>query len=549
MTDPYDPLSEALRWYAATIKAAWAHPGFTTHEPWRTNTEKAIVTESDGAARLLPSTQRPVRGTDGVSVRIATLDIPETAIVLMMRAEGEWHTYPPMTAEEKEIKEAVVAAHRHLCQVVKATPRLHERIHLSGGYKTHSGDEARQLVAQKDDDTSWDITVRLAIGGRLQRALGDLGFDPRHPEAFDQWEEAVADTVESVRALVERTHWTYDVVALLNAPPIDADSPIPIVDTELDGQATTVTIEAASDKLLSRFVDGPYNFAGSVLGVYTSPVNAALRLRMALPVEAPESDYLTALGRAAELFSRVVDVLLLVYTGDFGIVGVEPVPVDWNAPAIRSFNAGHNPTFAGILPRRTFFFQRSTTPLSEKEVAELRAMLPSYLDGSHGVKGLDIAIRRYRDSRERHRPGDPESLLDLTAAYEALILNDGGQGELSYRLALRVARLFGPTYKDRHIVFEVLRGMYSARSRLAHGATLDSMKPLHASLVQAALEMGPGFFRWVVRHCLMGEGPSHLRDRALTHWWRSVELGDDSPFTTDDVLFGPDRLGYSDDAS
>jgi len=516
------------------------------------DTEKAIVTESNDEARLLPETQRPVRGADGVSVRVATLDIPERAVRLMMRAEGEWHTYPPMAPDETELKEAVVATHRGLCRAVKATPKLHERIHLSGGYKTHSGDEARQLVAQKnDDETNWDITLRLAVGGRLQRALDDLGFDPRNPEAFDRWEAAVAATVESVRALVERTHWTYDVVALLNAPPIDTDIPIPIADTALDGQDTTVTIEAASDKLLSRFIDGPYNFAGSITGVYTSPVNSALRLRLALPVEAPEADYLAALGSAAELFARIVDVLRLVYTGDLGIVGVEPVPVDFDAPAIRSFNAGHNPTFAGILPRRTFFFQRSTTPLSEKEVAELRAMLPLYLDGSHGVEGLDIAVRRYRDSRERHRPGDPESLLDLTAAYEALILNDGGQGELSYRLALRVARLSGGSFEDRHIIFEILRGMYGARSRLAHGATLDSMKQIDRERVQAALDLGPAIFRWIVRHFLVGEGPSHLRNRgqgrALTHWWRSVELGDDSPFTADNVLFGPDQLDYSDD--
>ena len=180
-------------------------------------------------------------------------------------------------------------------------------------------------------------------------------------------------------------------------------------------------------------------------------------------------------------------------------------------------------------------------------------MLPPYLDGSHGVEGLDVAVRRYRDSRERHRPGDPESLLDLTAAYEALVLNDGGHGELSYRLALRVARLSSGSFQDRHIIFEILRGMYTARSRLAHGATLDSMKQVDRERVQAALDLGPAFFRWIVRHFLVGEGPSHLRNRgqkrALTNWWRSVELGDDSPFTTDDVLFGPDRLGYSEGAS
>lgn len=180
-----------------------------------------------------------------------------------------------------------------------------------------------------------------------------------------------------------------------------------------------------------------------------------------------------------------------------------------------------------MVPRRSYFFIEDPSPLSDEHLTTLRETLPAYLDGSHNVQGLDVAMRRYRDSRERYRPGDPEQLLDLTIALEALLLTGGERSELTYRLGIRAARLLGTSTESRWGIFDVLRDLYAARSKLAHGSTLDNMKPTEAQKVRIALELAPAVLRLTILRFLRGKGPSGLKDQKLTDWWRSVELGDE----------------------
>ena len=534
MPDALNPLAAALEHYVQTLRAAWTHPRFPAPSHYLNTKTTIVVTKGTEEAARLPLTGRLVRGTVGVSVGLAARDRGLSPLSLALQSESEWGVSPPPTEQEERLVRAVASAHKDLCRAVRDVPPLHVQILLAGGYKTHTGDEARaQATDEATADHGWDVQMRLALGKHLDRAFLACGFDPDSPSAFDRWDDVAPGALDSLAALLTRTHWSYDVVALLNAPPVDDDAPLHLIDTLVDGQPVAITIEAATDELLSRFVDGPYNFAGDIAATYTSPVNSALRVRLSLPVEDSEASYIEVLSRAADLLVRTVDVLRIAASGDVGIVGVEPVPVHPDAPGIRWFNAGYTPTFAGILPRRTFFYTGSTAPISDAQLATLRDILPAYLDRTHGVQGLDVAMRRYRDSRERHRPGDPESLLDLTAAFEALVLNDGVARELSYRLSTRVARLFGSCFEDRYIAFDLLRTMYGIRSKLAHGATLDSMKPKAAQQVQYAMDYGPGVFELIIRHFLRGEGPSHLKGQKLSEWWCRVELSDESPFLPD----------------
>jgi hypothetical protein len=86
--------------------------------------------------------------------------------------------------------------------------------------------------------------------------------------------------------------------------------------------------------------------------------------------------------------------------------------------------------------------------------------------------------------------------------------------------------LVGGPLEVRSDVFDAFRDLYSARSKLAHGATLDDMKPRDVVRVENALDIGPRVLRHLLLRFLEGGGPSGLDGRALTDWWRAVEFGD-----------------------
>ena len=495
---------------------------------------KRVVTEGSDDGYRLPRTGRLVRGAEGVEVQVVSRRDPENALTLILRASGgDWRTFPPLSIDETPLATAVDEAFADVCCAVRADGALYERVLSAHGYKTYSIEEVREQIAAEPPaatppSAAYNLRIQIVVCGHLGRALDAAGFVAEYAAAFERWDPVIEQVLGELDALRAQTHWSYDAYGLLNAPAIDDPDPLHLVATTLGDQAVKVTIEHASDALLAGFAHGPYNFAGFVTSPLTSAINSALRCRLRLPIEAPAAVYVEALQHAAELFTRVVDVLRLVRSDDIGIVGIEAVAVEPDAPAIRSsYDVAYNARFSGLAPRRSYYHVDSLDPLSLEELDRVRGVLPAYIGGDVSVRGLDVAMRRYRDSRERHRPGDPESLLDLTIALEALVLNDAasGHGELSYRLGIRAARLVGASFDVRSEIFDALRDLYSARSKLAHGATLDEMRQRDVTRVQNALDLGPRVLRHLLLRFLEGDGPSGLEDRDLTEWWRAVELG------------------------
>lgn len=81
-------------------------------------------------------------------------------------------------------------------------------------------------------------------------------------------------------------------------------------------------------------------------------------------------------------------------------------------------------------------------------------------------KRLNLAVRRFDAAYLRLDPED--RLIDLWIAFEALLLPDMS-GELSYRVAIRLAQLIGQTASDKRAAFRSARRSYDQRSRVVHG--------------------------------------------------------------------------------
>lgn len=141
------------------------------------------------------------------------------------------------------------------------------------------------------------------------------------------------------------------------------------------------------------------------------------------------------------------------------------------------------------------------------------------------MRGFEVGIRRFRDSWERYSPDDPERLLDIAIAFEAIFLNDGVNRELRYRLALRAARFLADSVSDRQMVFRTMTMHYDFRSAIAHGDTPTTLRPKDAERLASVLVEAPRLLREVIRRFVLGAGPRGLAGEELCAWWRSLELG------------------------
>jgi hypothetical protein len=84
---------------------------------------------------------------------------------------------------------------------------------------------------------------------------------------------------------------------------------------------------------------------------------------------------------------------------------------------------------------------------------------------------LDLALRSFMATYDRWRPGADSRLLDSITALEAVL---GSGTEIAFKLAFRVASLVATNDDERASIFEEMKGFYSTRSALVHGAGLSA---------------------------------------------------------------------------
>src|SRR5215207_1129083 len=84
---------------------------------------------------------------------------------------------------------------------------------------------------------------------------------------------------------------------------------------------------------------------------------------------------------------------------------------------------------------------------------------------------LALGLQSFTDMYERPTIRSDTRLIDAITAAEAL-LGPSSAGEITFRLAFRVAALLGKDDDERVAIFEQMKGYYDTRSRVVHGEQL-----------------------------------------------------------------------------
>lgn len=110
------------------------------------------------------------------------------------------------------------------------------------------------------------------------------------------------------------------------------------------------------------------------------------------------------------------------------------------------------------------FEDRQAAVVGPSDVKSLKNTMRALESASD--KRLRLALRRFDSAYQRKESED--ALIDLWVAFEALLVPDGTQ-ELSYRAALRIARLAGRDQYVRRLYFRHAKESYKVRSKIVHG--------------------------------------------------------------------------------
>jgi hypothetical protein len=476
----------------------------------RDSAEAIVKTRIQDDAIVLPKSQFPIRGTEGVRVDTnnshnSTRGLIKSLVIdLLVKEEAN--------EECIEIKVIIKDLEEKLFSKFTTIPNLLERIAESLGYKHYDPDMLAEKIKSKDKNLLHLYEMQLFLSKILANELDAQGFDPRKKSFSQTWDNIARQTTENIYSIAEKIYNIYEVVIFLNAPVIDMDTSVSFF-----GNASMFSIQYATDELLSKL----YN---KNRDVRLDGINTAITYKQEINVNATSEHYLNVFVIAAMITDDLVNCLRLVRDEDIGVIALEMFPIDDFTPHIRkTYEQDCQPDLSIFIPKRFYFQNKQTEPLSQEELNVISRLISSY--EVHNTKGLDVAIKRLRASYERYFPDDPERLLDIAFAFEAIFLNDGDNKELSYRLALRAARLLGKTLKERHEIFDSVKNLYNFRSKIAHGETLDTMKTKDADKLQQVLTRAPRILKDAIIEMILGNAPRGLQDpKQIGEWWRDLEL-------------------------
>jgi hypothetical protein len=163
-----------------------------------------------------------------------------------------------------------------------------------------------------------------------------------------------------------------------------------------------------------------------------------------------------------------------------------------------------------------FYWTRPTLPeLSVSDAATCGSAFRRLLEATEN--SLSIGVRRLnlcycRDDEE-------DSLIDATIALEAL-LSDGEHQEMTHKLALRVAavsQLYPGQLKSGQQIFDEVKKVYTARSRIIHGKTRKIPGSRAMSATRTPISDAPEIAREHLRTVLrvLVEYPQYRKPRAI----------------------------------
>jgi len=508
----------------------------SNYEDYDSNLEETYIeTRIQGSIDNLPKSTFPIRGTEGVEVcafksRKKRRDLIFEFINKSFLGKFGWRILYQNNKDYGKSRAKIQDYQEKLFEKFFAIPNLLERISESSSYKNYDVDELTERIKNEINDRyhkgsldtvfpkrKYHFHILLVLSEILADELYLKDFAPENKLLYGGWDETAINVTEKIYSIAAKTHNKYEVVIFLNAPVIDSTSKLSFACEELDG----ISIEYVNDDLLSKLHrdNGDIRLGG---------INTAIKWKTEKNVNDTVEEYLSLYQLGSRLAETIVDFLRLIRDEDIGVIALEIFPVDAFTPHIRkTYAESYQPDLAILMPKR-FYFQteKYTKTLSQEELNHICKIFVAYSKNkTSNVKGLDVAIHRFRSSCERYFPNDPEKLLDIAFAFEAIFLNDDENKELSYRLRLRAAKLLGKKLEERQEIFDIVKNLYNFRSKIAHGETIDAMKPKDAEKLKQVLSRAPRILKDAIIEMLLGNAPRGLTDKGkIGDWWRKLEL-------------------------
>ncbi|MFN9870338.1 MAG: hypothetical protein ACK55E_02740 [Cyanobacteriota bacterium] len=482
---------------------------------------RTVRTTATSESATMPISGLPIRGTLGTQMTWEPHKtdrwLARQRVMIALEDKGN-RTYIAPAVPYRAIVESVKAAYAGLANEIVFDCNLANRLFESVGRKYHEPSELINLkdrIAELIRGTYGKIIMSDLIGV----ALVDVGYVDSESQQFSAWGQAASCLAEKLASLSARTHHDYSVAVFLNAPLLDRAEPIEIADICLSNAPVTLRLGYATDDLISH---------ASPEKAHTRTINTVITMPIRIGVDEPVDRFLSEYEQAERIAQKAVDILRLVSPDDIGILGVEMIRGDSLTPFIaRTWESAYDQELSAFFPKRFMFRSPHGSPLAEHKIDIVQRLTKKHIVDEAISPGWKIAIRRFRDMYERHTPDDPEIILTMAVAFEALYLNDAGDSkhELSYRLALRAARFLRRSIDERAEVFDIVRDLYTFRSRVAHGISMKNLKSKDSKKLDRVLDRCPVYLKETLLAFLEGKGPCASSDKDQCRTWRNVELG------------------------
>ncbi|MGH7605489.1 MAG: hypothetical protein ACRENK_16030 [Gemmatimonadaceae bacterium] len=493
---------------------------------YSSRTDRVVRTIAEPNAPRLPVTGQPIRGHDGVTVTVSEASQPAVgreSILALLNQAIPFSASGPSPSKEQSPPQLARAVMHHAFLELRDTLFAQEDLALrladGWGYKTYEPWQLADEIRRSREGAG--LTEVLALTKFFERGLPALGAEATPAALFSRWTELGEVVIAELTELESRSQHAYTAYAFLNGPLIDLTHSFELASTET-GDRSTVFIQHATDLDLAKVVEG-FGYAAQLpLGFHNC--NTLLRLPLFVPVLGQIIDFENLYAKAAEIFARALDIFRIVRGTDLGIAGIIVESTQLGTQGIRpTYHTRYNQAYGPYLPHRVAFGRAEASALTEDELASVTALFRRHLRNID-IKGFPVALRRFRDTWERHWPESEERLLDIAIALEALFLNDGQDKELRHRLALRVARFLERPGEARMRTFMAIRRLYDWRSKVAHGADLQSVNARDREQLSQTLVEAPSILRRSMAQFINGDGPVALDKDFLASYWRNVEL-------------------------
>jgi hypothetical protein len=472
-------------------------------------------------AATMPKSGLPIRGTLGTKTawvyRISEKSRAERRVFTALADKGG-KSYVDPSIPYSSVVESVKESYGELASEIILDPALSRRIFESMLHKCYEPAALDEMAATIVGSIQGGYGI-VVISNLIGTALANEGYTDKARRRFSGWDKAARYLAEQLTSLSARTHNKYTIAVLLNAPLLDSKDSIDIATLRPESGPVTLRLEHASDEMISRT---------SRNNAQSGTINSVLAMPIQIGVNESIERYLLAYQFAEFIAQKAVDILRLVSADDIGVLGVELIREDLMTPSIeRTWESSYDQQHSAFYPKRfKFTSPTAKSTLSEGEIEAIRRLAERHIMNNSKVPGWDIAMRRFRDVYERYTPDDPEIILAMAVAFEALYLNDiDSKQELGFRLSLRAARFLRDDTSKRNEVFSLVKGLYDLRSLVAHGCSIEALKGKDRNKLNRVRAECPSLLKETLIAVLEGKGPwSEESKEKRTQAWRNIEL-------------------------